>query len=104
MEINCQRAKKKNSYISQRGVVSRQTRFYYGDLELETVNKFTYLGIVFTVGGSFADAHIALVGQALKSIFALNKYVRKFVNLKPKHVLDLFDKLVKPILSYSSEV
>ena len=24
--------------------------------------------------------------------------------MKPKHVLDLFDKLVKPILSYSSEV
>ena len=86
------------------GMVSRQTRFYYGDLELEIVNKFTYLGIVFTVGGSFAEAHTALAGQALKSIFALNKYVRKFVNLKRKHVLDLYDKLVKPILSYSSEV
>ena len=33
------------------GMVSRQTRFYYGDFELELVNKFTYLGIVFTVGG-----------------------------------------------------
>ena len=34
----------------------------------------------------------------------MNKYVRKFVNLKPKHVLDLFDKLIRPILNYSAEV
>ena len=102
LTVNAQ--KTKIVIFRKRGMVSRQTRFYYGDLELEIVNKFTYLGIVFTVGGSFAEAHTALAGQALKSIFALNKYVRKFVNLKPKHVLDLFDKLVKPILSYSSEV
>ena len=34
----------------------------------------------------------------------LNKYIRKFVNLKPQHVLDLFDKLIRPILNYSSEI
>ena len=66
--------------------------------------SFSYLGIVFTVGGVFTEAHNALAGQALKSIFVLNKFVRKFVNLKPKHVLDLFDKLIKPILNYGAEV
>ena len=86
------------------GILSRQTHFYYGDLEIDIVNKCTYLGIVFTVGGAFTEAHNALAGQALKSIFVLNKYVRKFVNLKPKHVLDLFDKLIKPILNYGAEV
>ena len=34
----------------------------------------------------------------------LNKYIRKFVNLKPQHILDLFDKLIQPILTYSAEV
>lgn len=86
------------------GMISRNTRFYYGDFEVNIVNKFTYLGIVFTPGGAFAEAQAALSGQALKAIFVLNKYVRKFVNLKPKHMLDLFDKLVKPILNYSAEV
>ena len=35
---------------------------------------------------------------------ALNKYIRKFVNLKPQHILDLFDKVILPILTYSAEV
>ena len=86
------------------GILSRQTHFYYGDLEIDIVNKFTYLGIVLQSGGAFTEAHNALAGQALKSIFVLNKYVRKFVNFKPKHVLDLFDKLIKPILNYGAEV
>ena len=34
----------------------------------------------------------------------LNKYIRKFVNLKPQHILHLFDKLIHPILTYSAEV
>ena len=86
------------------GTISRQTCFLYGGLEIDIVNKFTYLGIVFTVECAFSEAHTALAGQALKSTFALNKYIRKFINLKPKHVLDLFDKLIKHILNYSPEV
>ncbi len=33
----------------------------------------------------------------------LNKYLYKFNDLTPKHVLELFDKLVLPILNYGSE-
>ena len=68
------------------GTLKQNLHFNYGDHELEIVSKFTYLG------------------QALKAIFTLNKYIRKFVNLKPKHVLDLFDKLIRPIFNYSCEV
>ena len=32
------------------GILRRQTHFYYGDTDINIVNKFTYLGIVFTVG------------------------------------------------------
>ena len=46
----------------------------------------------------------ALAGQALKAIFAMNKYLHKFTYLKPSHVLDIFDKLITPILNYGSEV
>ena len=34
----------------------------------------------------------------------MNKYLYNFTNLKPLHVLDLFDKLISPILNYGSEV
>ena len=52
----------------------------------------------------FTEAQQALSGQTLKAIFMLNKYIRKFVSLKPQHILDLFDKLIRPILTYSAEV
>ena len=85
-------------------MLRRNTHFYYGEHELEIVSKFTYLGIVFSTGDAFTEAQHALSGQSFKAIFMLNKYIRKFVNLKPQHILDLFDKLIRPILTYSAEV
>ena len=69
-------------------------------VEIEIVNKYSYLGVVFTSGGSCFKTQQTLAGQALKAIFTLNKY------LSPKvaHVLDRFDRLIAPILNYSSEV
>ena len=70
------------------------------------MSRFSYLGIVFASrgGGSCKEAQRTLAGQALKAIFALNKYLYKFTYLKPSHVLDLFDKLISLILNYGSEV
>ena len=45
-----------------------------------------------------------LSSQALKAIFTLNKYLHSFSTLKPSHILDVFDKLISPILNYGSEV
>ena len=42
------------------------------------VSKYTYLGIVFTTGGSFNTAQSTLSGQAQKAIFILNKNLTKF--------------------------
>ena len=77
--------------------------FHYGGEQLEIVNKFVYLGIVFSTGGSFSDTQNTLAGQASKAIFKLNKYLHRFTNIRIKHKLDLFDKLVLPILNYGCE-
>ena len=45
-----------------------------------------------------------MAGQAQKAIFKLNKYLYKFTFVAPKHRLELFDKLISPILNYSCEV
>jgi len=55
--------------------------FYYNTILIETVNNFSYLGVVFTVGGSFSEAQNTLSGKALKSLFKLNKYLYKFTNV-----------------------
>ncbi|MES9881349.1 MAG: reverse transcriptase domain-containing protein, partial [Sedimenticola sp.] len=86
------------------GMLPRNLHFYYNGSEIEIVTKFTYLGIVFTPGGSFKETQSLLAGQALKAIFKLNSYLYKFTDITPLHRLQLFDKLISPILSYGSEI
>ena len=45
-----------------------------------------------------------LAGQGLKAIFKLNRYLYNFTNITLKHRIELFDKLVTPILNYGSKV
>ena len=66
--------------------------FAYKHNAIEIVNKFTYLGIVFTTGGSFNEAQNTLSGQALKALFTMNKYLYKFTDVTVKHRLDLSEK------------
>ena len=68
--------------------LSQGLNFYYNNILIETVNNFSYLGVVFTVGGSFSEAQNTLSGKALKSIFKLNKYLYKFTNVSIKDELD----------------
>ena len=86
------------------GILRRNLKFYFNNEELEIVNKYTYLGIVFTSGGSFSEAQCTLSGQAQKAIFKLKRYLIKFESITVKHTLELFDKLVSPILNYASEI
>ena len=86
------------------GTLQRNLIFLYEDQPIEIVSSFKYLGIVFTTGGSFSEAQTTLAGQAQKAIFKLNKYLYKFTFVSPKHKLELFDKLISPILNYSCEV
>lgn len=62
------------------------------------------MGVVFTPDGAFNENDKMNSGQALKAIFKLNKYLYKFTNISTKHKLDLFDKLITPIIIYASEV
>ena len=66
--------------------------------------NFRILGLYSLRGGSCNETQRTLAGQVSKAIFALNKYLYKFTFLKPSHILDLFDKLISPILNYGSEV
>ena len=97
-------AKTKIMVFRRGGILPRDLKFYYFDEELSIVNNFSYLGIVFSTGGSFSECHKTLAGQALKAIYKLNRYLYNFTNITPRHKLELFDKLVTPILNYGSEI
>lgn len=78
--------------------------FYYNGEIRDIVYKASYLGVVFTGGESLSTAQSTLAGQAQNVLFKLNKYLYKFTYIPPRQKLDLFDKLVMPILNYSSEI
>jgi len=86
------------------GRLSQNLRFLYDGTDIEIVSKFNYLGIVFSSGDSFSEARHTLSGQALKAIFKMNKYLHKFTSLSVSPGLDLFEKLISPVLNYASEV
>ena len=46
-------------------------RFIYKANVIEILSKFTYLGIVFTIGDSFNTTVAMLAGQALTAIYKL---------------------------------
>ena len=97
-------SKTKIMIFRKSGQLPRNMAFVYDNEPLEIVSTMRYLGIVFTPGGSFSEAQNTLAGQAQKAIFKMNKYLHKFTFLTPKHKLELFDKLITPILNYGCQV
>lgn len=101
----CTYVNKTKVMVFKKGGTNRKNlAFHYAEVNLEIVKKFTYLGVVFTTGGSFSQTHETLSGQALKAIFKLKSFISKFTEFSVSHTLDLFDKLILPILNYGSEV
>jgi len=96
--------KTKVMVFTKGGLLPVNCTFFYNHIQLEIVTKFSYLGIVFSPGGSFSDTQNTLSGQALKAIFKMNKYLYKFTDMPINHKEDLFEKLISPIINYGSEV
>ena len=70
---------------------------------LEVVHSFKYLGIMMNYNGSFKIAIEELHKQASRAMYSLLRKCRTF-DLPVNVAVDLFDKLVSPVMLYSCEV
>ena len=104
MKANSNTEKTKIMIFRKGWSLPRNLSFVFQASVLEIVNKFVYLGITFSTGGSFNETHQTLSEQALKAIFKINQYLYNFTDFSPKHILDLFDKLIIPILIFETFV
>lgn len=77
--------------------------FKYGDISLEVVDNFKYLGVHFCKNGSFNLNVKELCEKATKAMYSVIGKCRKH-NMSIDCKLDIFDKIVKPILLYGCEV
>lgn len=77
--------------------------FFYDNNSVEIVKSFKYLGVIFTRGCSFQMTIKHNCEQAKKALFVLLRKIRS-LNLSIDLQLDLFDRMIKPILLYGCEV
>lgn len=101
LEVNTD--KTKIVVFRKRGRVFEHEQWTYNGINLETVNDFNYLGVVFNYTGSFAFNQQTLSGKALKAMNVLLQNIRGF-DFSPKTLCQLFDSFVSSILNYCSEI
>ena len=70
---------------------------------MEVVDQYTYLGVTFNYNNTFYKSIARQISQAKKAMFSLITKSRR-LDVPIDITLDLFDKLVLPILIYGSEV
>ena len=80
-----------------------QPMFTLNGSEIETVDTFKYLGIMFFYTGSFAKCRKHVVEQATRAMWGLLRKCRKLA-LPPSIQLSLFDQTVIPVLLFGCEV
>ena len=75
----------------------------YGNVELEVVNCFNYLGTVFNYNGSFSVNQETLAGKGLKALNVLLNKLRSLF-IKSSVQCKLFDAFVGSTMNYAAEV
>ncbi len=81
-----------------------QSSFMFGEEELQIVDKYSYLGMMFTSDGKMKEAVNTLHSKAMKGMFSLWSSLYTGITVKPYLPLHIFDSTVRPILTYGSEV
>ena len=100
LKINTDKSK---LLVFSRGRHKDNYQLRYGNKLIEVVSEFNYLGVIFNRSGSFKTAKQKLVDKATKALYEVLKRGR-FHNLSIQCQLDLFDKIVQPILLYGCEI
>ena len=83
--------------------INNNERWLYDGTEIEVVNQFCYLGMLFNYNGKFLHTQKHIADQGRKALFAVFSKLNKFkFNIETQCAV--FDSYVNSILSYGSEV
>ena len=85
--------------IFSKGKSKKSYKFTFNNNKVNTVDSFKYIGVYFNYNGSFIYHKKFIFSQAQKAFFALLKKSKE-LELPVDILLDLFDYLVLPILTY----
>jgi hypothetical protein len=89
--------------IFSKGRQSTNYRFFFKNDQIEIVNEFKYLGVIFTRNGSFLTTKKHLATQATRAMYSLIRNINR-LELPIDLQIDLFKKTIKPILLFGAEI
>ena len=89
--------------IFGRGRTPKNLKIIFQQNEIEITDEYKYLGIYLGRSGSFVAAKKHTADQASKALFSLLKKIRS-LSLPYDIQIDMFNKMVKPILLYGCEI
>ena len=76
---------------------------------MKQTNEYCYLGVMITSCGSLSSGPLSsamkmLYKKGLKAMFCLLNTVSKTKQLPVKILLDIFDKMISPVILYNCEI
>ena len=85
------------------GNIRENEKWFYDGTEIQIVNQFNYLGMLFNYNGKFNETQKHVAQQGRKAYFAINSKLKShYFNVQTQ--CSVFDTYVDSILSYSSEI
>ena len=89
--------------IFSSGRYAQKLHFFFKGSEIDIVTEYKYLGIYLSKSGSYLSRKKHVAKQANNAMFALMRKIR-VLDLPIEMQIDLFNKLIKPILLYGCEI
>ena len=89
--------------IFSRGKIRKFKSFKFGNNVVDVIDDYVYLGTTFNYNGKFNKAKAKQVLQAKKATFSLLTKAKK-LNLSDDVFVELFERVVIPVLLYGSEI
>ena len=80
-----------------------QLHFSFNNAPLEIVPEYKYLGVLFCKSGSFYRSKRHIAAQGTRALYSLLRKLRP-LSLPVDMQIDIFNKTVKPVLLYGSEI
>ena len=78
-------------------------KFEFGNENIEVVEDYKYLGLLFNYNGRFRKGELDLKEHATRALYSIIGKCRKF-ELAVDMQIELFNTMVLPILTYACEV
>ena len=103
-QLTVNTSKTKSMIFQNNGCKPPNTFVKYKTTCIENVKEYKYLGCLISSNGSLVNCTSDLTNKARKVLFSIKSLTSKYGHLPIKVACNLFDTMVKPILTYNAEI